>query len=153
MKALDLRYLTLIMLFSCGGDKQLQSDEMLIKQIQKQARSGEAILNLTDLTDFQWDRLLILTPYTQVDSIEKYLSTDLSKIKPSKIEFSDHINQLIFFSKGLAVKMIEYPRYPGNFDNEQHRIEFIRREEATFDIIITDEKTSDGKDWIEFKKR
>ncbi len=154
MKTIEFKNLILIvLLISCSGNKKLESDPILVQRLQRQVKSGQPILNLGQLTEFQWDSLLILTPYSQVDIIEKRLSIDLSKIKPSKIEFNDGINQLIFFHNGFAVKMIEYPRYPGDFDNEQNRIKFIRKDQATFDIIITDKKASDGRDWIELKKK
>lgn len=47
--------------------------------------------------------------------------------------------------------MIEYPRYPGDFAD--NKIEFIRRNDAVFDIVVTDQKSIDGNGWIELRKR
>lgn len=140
-----------MVLLSCSPGEKLENDPLLVQQIQKQVKSGQPILNLSQLTEFSWDSLLILTPYSQVDSIERRLTTDLSKIKPSSIEFNDRINQLIFFNKGIPIKMIEYPRYPGDFAD--NKIEFIRRNDAVFDIVVTDQKSIDGNGWIELRKR
>lgn len=151
MKTSNFTCLLLTVLLSCA-DKQLESDPLLVQRLQEEVISGDSIIDLSRVTEFSWDSLLILTPYTELARIERELSIDLSLIKPSPIEFNDGINQLVFFDKGLPIKMIEYPRYPGDFADGKHKVEFIKREKALFEVVITDEKTSDGKDWIQLRR-
>jgi hypothetical protein len=122
-----------------------------VTKLQKRVKSGEPLLNISESTDFGWDSLLILTPYSQPENIEQRFKIDLSKTKHSNIEMRDDINQLIFFGGGKPVRMIEYPRYPGDFAD--NKVEFVKRNDAIFEVLVTNEKTSDGNKWIKLKRR
>jgi len=140
---------TLIGLFSCGQSERLNTDSELDEKIKEVVTSGQRTLDLRKLTDFEWDSLLILTPYVNSDKIEEEFKINLSRTKHSGIESRDDINQLIFFDNGEPVDMVECPRHPGDFS--KNKVEFIKRDNAVFDIIITTQKTAGGDDWIELR--
>lgn len=142
---------TLFIDSSCGQADKLNSDNELVTKIQKEVTSGQASLDLGKITDFEWDSLLILTPYTRPNDIEVQFNIDLSLTKHSMIEHLDHINQLIFFSNGTPTKMVEYPRYPGDFVVD--KIKFIPKDSAVFDIVVTEQKTDSGNSWIRLLRR
>ena len=142
---------TLFIIGSCGQADKLNSDSELVTKMQKEVTSGQASLDLGKLTDFEWDSLLILTPYSNTNDIEGQFNIDLSLTKHSGIEHRDDISQLIFFSHGTPTKMVEYPRYPGDFVDD--KIKFILRDSAVFDILVTEKKTVSDDNWIRLTKR
>jgi hypothetical protein len=139
--------LTLLVFFSCEQSDRLNTDTKLEEKIKKGVTSREKTLNIGELADFKWDSLLILTPYVNPDLMEVQYGINLSKIKHTGIKSRDDINQMIFFDNRQPVNMVEDPIYPGDFSN--NKVEFIQRDSAIFDIIITRQKTIKGDDWIE----
>lgn len=142
---------TFLAFSSCGQGERLNTDTELERKIEEEVTSGQNILDLGRITNRDWDSLLILTPYTNSDKMEKQLGISLSRTKHSGIESRDDISQLIFFEKGEPVDMVEYPRYLGDFSN--NGTGFIRKDSAVFDIILTTGKTFGENDWIELKLR
>jgi hypothetical protein len=151
MSYTNLTILTLLVISSCGQKELLNTDKKIENKIKTAVTSGQKTLDLKTITDFTWDSLLIITPYANYDEIEKDLNIDLSKIKHSNIESRDDINQLIFYYNGEPFKMIEYPRYPGDFAD--NKVEFIQKDGSVFDIQVTKQKTVSGDDWIKLIKR
>jgi hypothetical protein len=150
MRFTNLTILTLLVISSCGQKELLNTDKKIENRIKSSVTSGLKTLDLKTITDFTWDSLLIITPYANYDNIEKDLNIDLSKIKHTSIESRDDVNQLIFYYNGEPFKMIEYPRQHGDIAN--NKIEFIYKDSATFDIIVTSTKET-STDWVELKRR
>jgi hypothetical protein len=151
MRRTNVTILILLLITSCGQKELLNSDKKTENNIKTAVTSGQQTLELKTITDFTWDSLLILIPYSNYDKIEKDLNINLSKIKHTNIESRDDINQLIFFKNNEPVDMVEYPRYPGDFSN--NKVEFIQRDNAIFDIIVTTQKNIGGDLFIELRKR
>jgi hypothetical protein len=157
MRSYNLILIIAFLIFSSckQGNKfkpdRLNSDKELEAKIKKGVTSGQKTLDLGKIANFNWDSLLILTPYVNSDRIEKQFRINLWQTKHSGIDTRDDINQLIFFANDELVKMVEYPRYPGDFS--KNKIEFIQRDKAIFEIIITTQKTAEGNYWIELKKQ
>lgn len=138
-------------LFSCDQSKKLDNDLELTEKIKEVISSGQKSLVMDQLTTFEWDSFLILTPYTNYEAIEEELRIDLTGAKHSNLRSRDDICQLIFFRDGMPVGMVEYPRYPGDFSTNQ--MEFIAKDSAVFDIIVTTRKTIGGENWIELRRQ
>ena len=136
---------------ACKQETRLKADNELKKSIEKKIISQQSSVDLTKLTDFEWDSLLILTPYLNYKQIEDQFAINLSQIKHSNIESRDDISQVIFFKDRKPVRMVEYPRYPGDFS--ANKVEFIERDSAVFDIVLTREKTLGGKNRINLIKQ
>ncbi|MEX0998234.1 MAG: hypothetical protein WDZ45_14370 [Flavobacteriaceae bacterium] len=134
--------LSLLVFVACKQETKLNSDNELKEIIKKKVTSGQKSLDLRKITEFQWDSLIILTPYINYDKIETQFNTNLSQVRHTSIQSRDDISQLIFFKDGEPIKMIEYPRFPGDFAT--NKVEFIKRDNAKFDIVITNEKTIGG---------
>jgi cell division protein FtsX len=73
-------------------------------------------VDFTNLNSFEWDKLLILTPYSNVDIVEKRYKINLSTVSKT-IESDDNINTIVFLSKNRAVKYVELSRKYGDFSN------------------------------------
>lgn len=135
---------------SCGQKDQIYSDKDLEEKIKNSVTSGDKILDFAIVADFEWDSLLIITPYANFGDTEENLDIDLQQTKHVNIESRDDINQLIFYKGKYPIRMVEYPRYPGDFAN--NKIQFISRDSAKFDIVVTIAKET-GADWITLERR
>ena len=94
---------------ACGQENRLEADSELRKDIEETVTSGQKFLDIEKLTDFQWDSLIILTPYVNYHKIEDQYHINLSTVKHSDIELRDDISQLIFLRDGEPVRMVESP--------------------------------------------
>lgn len=122
-RILTLLFLSTI-LFSCSlNDKSIES-----KISEELQNSNE--LNLSNYNDFDWDSLIILNPYSNIEKIEKEKDINLSDVSTS-IEKLDNINLIVFLKKGKAVKYSELHRSIADFDKYQ---DIIGKEKANFDL-------------------
>jgi hypothetical protein len=152
MRFNNLIFLAILFVFSsCEQAERLNTDIELEEKIKESVTSGQTTLDLGKLAAFDWDSLLILTPYVDPDKLEEEFGINLSRTKHSMIQSRDDINQLIFFDNRKPVDMVEYPRYPGDFS--KNKVQFIERDSSIFDIIVTTRKTDEGDYWIELKLR
>lgn len=123
-------------LFSCQYTNQLNSDNSLTQKIESEFKSASEIIDLSNLSEFDWDNLLIIGPYSVIENIEKELNLNLKNIRENKIEFDDSINLLVFLKKGKSIKISEVSRGIGDFSNLRNLIKkknakFIRTEKGT----------------------
>ena len=153
MKLYKYLMISFLFILSNSGCKNITSnpDKKLETAIHEIIKSDTKVLYLNKVTDFQWDSLLILHPYSTLHQVESKLNIDLSQIKQTTIESRDDISVLIFYNKGEITKIIEYPRYPGDFAN--NKIEFIPRKQAIFDVVTTMQKNVGGDIYIELNKK
>jgi hypothetical protein len=106
----------LIILASCSQGVGIHN-KVLEKSISS-ALEKESVkeIDLDPLTDFDWDKAYIFTPYTTQETINKQLGV---KIKdPSNIDYRDDINLVVFLEKNKVVQYIEIPRKYGDLLNE-----------------------------------
>ncbi|PKH50819.1 hypothetical protein CXF68_09020 [Tenacibaculum sp. Bg11-29] len=123
----------ILTLFSCQYLNSLYSDNTLTEKIEAEFKSDSEIIYLTKLNSFEWNELLILGPYSIVESIEKELNLDLGNIRETEIEYSDSINLLVFLKDGKSVKISEVSRGIGDFTNlrqiiEKSKVIFVKTE-------------------------
>lgn len=149
-KTFSLTFLCFILFLGC---KKLESDKVLEHKIKQAVTKGKpTVLDLNAITDFEWNEILILTPYTNPKEIENNLGIDLSSIKHSGIQSRDDINLILFLKDKDVVRMVEYPRYPGDFKLKTNW-QLIPKSRSKFRIVTTNEKTSEGYDWIVLEKQ
>jgi len=91
-------------------------------------------LEFGKITNFKWNRMLILRPYTNISWVEKDLAINLEAIEHSGINHRDDINQIVFFDGDRAVSNIEFPRIDGDFKRILKPV-FYTKEEAVFSIV------------------
>lgn len=95
------------LIFSCQNFFQLESDEILSERIKKEIHKENNIINFSSLTNFDWDNLIILGPYTSIEDIEKEFDLDLTNINQNGIAYSDHSNLIVFLKKKKSTKIVE----------------------------------------------
>lgn len=124
MKRIFTLLFSSMILFSCSlNDKSIESKISVELQ-----NTNE--LNLSNYNDFDWDSLIILNPYSNIEKIEKEKDINLSDVSTS-IEKLDNINLIVFLKKGKAVKYSELNRSIADFDKNQ---DIIEKEKANFEL-------------------
>lgn len=98
------KILTAILLFTLIACK-LQNDKALSDKIYNDIKTSKQ-LDLKKISDFEWDAILILEPYSDPEKIGKEINVDLSNINDD-IKSSDDYNLLIFLKDKEAVKTCE----------------------------------------------
>ncbi|MBE7175403.1 MAG: hypothetical protein INR69_03320 [Mucilaginibacter polytrichastri] len=145
-------YRTLPVLFIlplCVSCNEIKNDEQLQKRLISSTQSGKDVLDLSRLTDFSWDSMLILTPYYPVEDAAKALNVDLSPIIRAHSTLRDDLNTLVFIDNGKAVHMVSCPRSSSDFVLDTLRL--IPREQAKFSINQNDPPNTYGTRWVEVK--
>lgn len=104
-----------ILLLSCN--KKLKNDLPLLNQLKAgiiKASNEHKPLYLPDFTDFDWDLLYIIHPYS-TDEMLKNLTSVKELNFDTSIMYSDTISLLLFSKSNRIVKILEYPRNLGDF--------------------------------------
>ena len=112
---------------------KLEENKSLISKIESVVKTSSSI-DFKTITDFQWDKLYIITPYGQPENTLKENNIKWINIDKS-IEVSDGINLIIFTYKGDIVSYVNYPRNLGDFYPLKFK-EFDKNK-ATFNINKT----------------
>ncbi len=116
-------------IFSCQYLNPLHSDKALTEKIEEEIRTNPGIVDLSKLADFEWDNMLILGPYSEIDKVETELNIDLENIRENGIEYDDRINLMIFLKDKKSIKIAELSRTVGDFLNSR---QIIERKKARF---------------------
>ena len=103
----------LVFLLFVGISCSNVSDKKLENRINLEIKKTNS-LDLSNYKDFQWDSVILLSPYTYIQRVEKENDLDLSGVSKD-IEFSDSINLLVFLKDRKMVKYVEINRVLGDF--------------------------------------
>ncbi|GAA0751458.1 hypothetical protein [Psychroflexus lacisalsi] len=113
-------------IISCGYLFQLENDEKLAKKIETELNSENGAVDFAKMTDFDWDSLIILGPYTTIENVEDEFNLNLANIRQNGIHYSDYYDLIVFLKDKKSVKIIELNRALSS----QRRI--IKKEESKF---------------------
>ena len=102
MKKIIISLLTLMILTSC----QLNSDKELTKIIETQIKENSQKIDLSKIEALDYDELIILEPYSNIEKIQTELNLDLSNISKNQIYHSDFINLVVFLKLYLILKNV-----------------------------------------------
>ena len=111
MKKIIISLLTLMILTSC----QLNSDKELTKILETQIKENSQKIDLSKIEALDYDELIILEPYSNIEKIQTELNLDLSNISKNQIYHSDFINLVVFLKKNKSIKISELDRNIGDF--------------------------------------
>jgi hypothetical protein len=130
MKKVLLLLLLILSLASCKDVSQLNSDDDLTKIIETKIKNNPKKISLSNIGNLDYDALLILEPYSNIEETEKQLNVDLSNILENNIHSLDRINLLVFLKNNKSKHISELPRINGDF--EDYKI-IIKKENANFE--------------------
>ncbi|WP_157243302.1 hypothetical protein [Olleya marilimosa] len=116
----------------------MESDETLVNKIESELKSDK--LDFSELNDFEWDKLLILEPYSMIKPIGDSLKLDLKNISENQIGFRESINVLVFIKNGKSIKIAEILRKNIEFEQlnsfiKKNDAQFFRTENGNFKLI------------------
>ena len=89
---------------------QLENDKILTEKIEAELNSKNKTVDFPKVADFEWDSLIIIGPYSQVEKIEEELNLNLINIRQNGIRYSDFYDLVVFLKDKKSVKIIELKR-------------------------------------------
>ncbi|WP_438967244.1 hypothetical protein [Flavobacterium sp.] len=92
---------------SCNFFFQLQSDKELTEKINSEYLKERKPINLSKLTDFDWDNYIVIGCYQNVEQVGEQYKIDLSNISGNAISSSDWFILLVFIKDKKAIKICE----------------------------------------------
>ena len=103
MKKLIL-FILIAIFSSCDNFFQLSSDKELTKKINREYLSKKKPIDLTKITDFEWDNYIILFPYSIAEELEKKYNIDLSNMSEYATS-DDSKTTLVFIKNKKSIKI------------------------------------------------
>lgn len=107
------RLIFLIFLLFVGISCSNVSDKKLEREINSEIKKTNS-LNFSNYKDFQWDSVILLPPYTNIERVEKENDLDLSGVSKD-IEILDTFKILVFLKDRKIVKYVEINSVLGDF--------------------------------------
>ncbi|MUP47250.1 hypothetical protein E0K83_16030 [Gramella sp. BOM4] len=123
-----IKIFLILTITSCGYLNQLKPDENLQENVENELQEKSSV-NFDNITDFEWDNLLILGPYSQVEIVEDSLNLNLSNIRQNEIKHTDFYSLIVFLKDRKSVNIIELNR-AFNYPNTK----LIPRNKSYFEI-------------------
>ena len=125
---MNIKYKLLLLLFSliltsCSTDDYILNSKISAEIIQTKE------LDLSKYNDFNWDSLIIIGPYSNVEKTALANNLDLSYVSKN-IEYAEDINLIVFLKARKAVKSCELKRMYGDFDGIYGQV--IPKKKANF---------------------
>ena len=112
--------------------------------IEQQLEAGKKQIALAELTDFEWDTVVILGPYSPAETANKALGFTWSDYHQFDDALISEVSDVMVFAKaGKVVKAFVHPRYMGDF-TEGALDTALTPKQAVFEVI-PDSKEPDWK--------
>ena len=92
---------------SCSYFFQLSSDKELTQKINSEYLKEQKPIDLTKLTNFDWDNYIVIYCYQNVKQTAKKYNVDLSNISENGIYASDSFILLVFIKDNKSIKICE----------------------------------------------
>ncbi|MBU9711518.1 hypothetical protein [Evansella tamaricis] len=134
MKGLLLYLSMIIILFGCSASLEMKKSFVDKRADEFVVSEEENKVDFNALTDFNWDKAYVFTPYTPVDQISETLGEEWNH--STAISYLDTINLIIFMEDGEVVKYVELSRLYGDFSQDVVR-EGFTPDEAIVTVIPT----------------
>jgi len=94
-------------------------------------------ITLTDLTDFTWERVVFLGPYTSRETANKALGFDWPNFEDSGIKSTDFYNLIVFAGENRVLHWWKLRRCAPDIDKSLNGIA-VMREQAKFSLTNTE---------------
>jgi hypothetical protein len=94
-------------LTSCAFFFQLSSDKELTEKINSEYEKEQKPIDLSKLTNFDWDNYIVIGCYENVEQVGKKYKIDLSNISENAISSSDWFILLVFIKDKKSIKICE----------------------------------------------
>ena len=115
----------------------MESDNGLAKALYRSAEAaimnGDQAVRVSQVTQFDWDKLFIYGPYTSVDRIYTQLGYQWPDAERTGIEYSETEFLLVFVKDGKVVAHSKFSRSLGDWEDLERGNEFTK-ETAVFAV-------------------
>jgi hypothetical protein len=101
---------TLWLLGCSGSDRELEA-----RLASAAARGVGTLVQVRQLTDFEWDRLHIFPPYIRLSEIDRELGFAWPTASETGIQNREGIALLVFVRQGKVVRFVDQPRRDSDF--------------------------------------
>ncbi len=88
-----------IMLFACSNNKELGKFKENLKE-----QSDSQKISLDSLTNFEWEKVYFIAPYTSKERIENIVKIESNEIYNNMVD--ENVLYLIFINKGQLVNQV-----------------------------------------------
>jgi hypothetical protein len=119
--------LVLVILVGCSSLAQNKKQQGELQQklsaaIEEKRQSDErVVIQMKSLTNFEWDKFYVFTPYTTAEEVRDTLGFDTTITAHSKIEVTESHNLLVFVRDNQVVLSIDFARSAGDFGKLKRR--------------------------------
>lgn len=156
-----LLILTLVILSSCNTHEKtttLKSDTTIENKFEQLTHlvltdTATIVFRLDTLTNFSWDTVAILTPYSPIDKLESEIKIDLTEIKNTKITSDEVSNVLAFIKGGQLINYVDLSRDKGDFSEIPDSNKVFTKDNCVFELVWSDNKFASGQTIIKVKPR
>lgn len=116
IKRVGIALFSLLLLIGCSESsikRNKELEETIKSAIIMVSDDSDSELSIAAFVDFDWDKALLITPYTSQEEAEKQVGVKLKEL--SNISLRDDIYLLIFLNNGEAVQYAEINRLETSF--------------------------------------
>ena len=147
--------LIIIILISCTPFEDTYSAEIFKDKLEAQTKRkinnrDTIIIDIKELTDFDWDFFFVVTPYSNLSKVGKITKINVDILKRTNIRYRDSMNLLVFVRNGKIIKYVEFLRLSGDFSYLEN-YELFSPKEAVF-IVEEIDKYKSGNKYLIIKK-
>lgn len=111
MKRIRITILIFLLLLLVGCNQRNTDLEGSINSIVEDESKSE--INIQSLTDIDWDKAFLFTPYSTAEEVEEQLETKFND--KSNIDYRDDIYLLVFLYEDEVVQYVEMKRQGSDF--------------------------------------
>ena len=109
-------------------------------------------LDFKSLTNFEWERLYIVGPFTNLGQLQKTAKIDISQVKDDKIRYGKTNNFILAFTKNKKViAVLKFPRI-GDFTDIINLKSGYNPEDAVFNVCERGDSTFLGERIFKIEK-
>lgn len=143
--------LSIILLTNCqdghNSAHELTSNidiENAFKSISKNTlEDSTTLFSLNTITNFAWDSVLIITPYTPIEFLERESNLNLEPLHGSRVTITEGLNVLVFITSGKLVSFAELGALYGTFDYYDSTRYYLPST-ANFQMVRTGKEFTNG---------
>ncbi len=127
----------LLIILACSPESRLAPPVAVSSGLEAAANSRVSAVDLSTLTDFPWDSVVLLAPYTSRSAAERATGTSWPEYEKWRLHESDAFSLIVFVDHGERNRVEKVSRCKPDFSPELCA-RLVPRSEARFKILRSD---------------
>jgi len=124
----------LLIIFACSPESRLTPPIAVSSSLEAVAKSHVSAVDLSTLTDFPWDSVVFLAPYTSRSEAESATGNSWPEYEEWRLHESDGFSLIVFVNHGERTRVEKVSRCKPDFSPELCA-RLVPRSEARFKIL------------------